>query len=194
MEYDFILIGLTSGGPKALYQIIDKFDQSFKTPIIIIQNLPVGFDKIFCQVFQERAKLPIQIVEEEMKLENKIFLSKSGYKLSITKDRNIKLAGNDYPGARISDFIKLAIKEKLKFITICLAGTIIKNDPIEGFKILKDLGYPILVQNIEGNPNILLRYETSLPERVIKEKLFTEVLELEKIPELIKNYIFTKGD
>ncbi|MFN3411297.1 MAG: chemotaxis protein CheB, partial [Exilispira sp.] len=48
MDYDFILVGLTSGGPKALYQIIDKFDQSLQTPIIIIQNLPVGFDKIFC--------------------------------------------------------------------------------------------------------------------------------------------------
>ncbi|MFN3412068.1 MAG: hypothetical protein ACK4YF_07915, partial [Exilispira sp.] len=100
----------------------------------------------------------------------------------------------NYPKACISDFIKLAIKEKLKFITICLAGTIIKNDPIEGLKTLKDLGYPVLVQNIEGNPNLLLKYETSLPEKIIKENLFTEESELEKIPELIKKYIFTKGD
>lgn len=194
MDYDFILIGLTSGGPKALYQIIDKFDQSLQTPIIIIQNLPVGFDKIFCQVFQEKAKLPIQIIEEEMKLENKIFLAKSGYILSITKDKIVKLISYPYPKACISYFIKLAIKEKLKFITICLAGNIIKDDPIEGLKILKDLGYPILVQRIGDNPNLLLKYETSLPEKVIKENLFTEQSCLEKIPELLKKHIFPKGD
>lgn len=189
MNYDFVLIGLTSGGPKALYAIIDKFDDSLKLPIIIIQNLPIGFDKIFCQVFQEKAKMPIEIVENESTLENKIYLAKSGTILNIDEKKNIKSVNYQYSGKCITDFIKLIIRNKLKPIIVCLAGVIIRDDPIEGFKIARENDLPIIVQKIDENPNMVLQFETSLPERVIKEKCYTNISKLIEIPSTIEKII-----
>lgn len=192
MSYDFVLIGLTSGGPKALYNIIDKFDQSLNLPIIIVQNLPVGFDKIFAQVFAEKAKMPIEVVDNEKKIENKIYLAKSGHIIDITEDRKIRIQNYEYPNMCITTFIKNSIEKKLKFITICLAGVIIKNDPIEGLKILKENNYPIIVQKTSHNPNIILQYEISLPAKIIDEKLYTIEAKLDEIPAYVNNLIIDK--
>lgn len=192
MNYDFIFVGLTSGGPKALYNIIDKFDSSLNLPLIIVQNLPIGFDKIFEQVFAEKAKIPVEMVDREKKIENKIYLAKSGHIIDITEEKKIRVLNYQYPNMCITTFIKNSIEKKLRFITICLAGVIIKEDPIVGLKLLKEKGYPIIVQKISHNPNLILQYEISLPEKIIEEKLYTIEAKLEEIPDCVNKLIIDK--
>lgn len=189
MIYDFILFGLTSGGSKALYSIIDKFDSSFEIPIIIIQNLPPGFDKIFSQVFQEKAKIPLEIVDNEIQMQNKIYFAKSGNNLDINKEKYIKAINSNFTGRCISDFIKKSLNENFKPIIVCLAGALVKDEPIEALKIAKENNIPIIVQKIDDDPNIELKYEIALPEKIIKENLFTISAKINEIPEVIKNLL-----
>ena len=189
MKYDFILIGLTSGGPKALYSIIDKFNESFNIPIIIIQNLPPGFDTIFCQVFQEKAKIPIVIVDKEVKLENKIYLPKSGNLLEIIEKNIIKTQESVDTRQCISYFIKNCVEKRMKPILVFLSGICLKGDPIDGCKLAKENNIPIIVQNIEENPNLILKYETELPSTIIKEECYTFISNLMDIPEKIKELL-----
>jgi two-component system chemotaxis response regulator CheB len=194
MGYDFILIGITSGGPKALYSIIEKFDESFNLPVIILQNLPVGFDKIFCEVFAEKAKLPIEIVDKETTLENKIYLSKAGHILSINENKHIIITNYRYQENCISEFIKNCIKQKFKPIIVCLSGVLTKNDPLEGLKIAKENDIPIIVQKIDDDPNLTLRNETSLPEAIIKKNYYTSIIKLNDIPQAILEIIEKNED
>jgi len=188
MSYNFILIGLTSGGPKALYNIIDKFDISFNLPIIIIQNLPIGFDKIFCEVFAEKAKLPIEVVNEETKLENKIYMAKAGHILDINEHQKIISIIGCLDNC-ITEFIKRCVTKKLRPIVICLAGIVNKNDPLEGLKIAKENDIPVIVQKIDENPNTIMKFETSLPETIIQKKYYTNIAKIDDIPKLVMKII-----
>ncbi len=186
MKYDFVTFVITSGGPKALYSIIDKLDKSFEIPIIIVQNLPVGFDLIFSQVFQEKAQIPIEIVDKEIKFENKIFMPKSGTVIEITGKKEIKAIESEKAKKPIYNFIKSTVEKRMKTILVFLSGLLPKEDLAETCKLAKENNIPIIVQNIEENPNLVLKFEVELPKKLIDEKCYTMISNLDEIPIKIK--------
>jgi two-component system, chemotaxis family, protein-glutamate methylesterase/glutaminase len=44
-----VAIGVSTGGPKALEQILPRFPRDFPVPILIVQHMPVGFTRPFAQ-------------------------------------------------------------------------------------------------------------------------------------------------
>jgi two-component system chemotaxis response regulator CheB len=44
-----VAIGVSTGGPKALEQILPLFPSSFPVPILIVQHMPIGFTTTFAQ-------------------------------------------------------------------------------------------------------------------------------------------------
>ena len=44
-----VAIGVSTGGPRALEQILPRFPRDFPVPILIVQHMPVGFTRPFAQ-------------------------------------------------------------------------------------------------------------------------------------------------
>jgi len=44
-----VAIGVSTGGPKALEQILPLFPSNFPVPILIVQHMPIGFTTLFAQ-------------------------------------------------------------------------------------------------------------------------------------------------
>ncbi len=189
MNYDFILIILTPGGPKAFHEIIDKFDESINLPIIVLQTIPSGYDVIFKQIFEEKAKLPLEIIDKDQKLENKIYLLKSEYSFVISSDKKIKTIGQSDNKMMFCNFIKNIIDNKLRPIIVVFCGLTYREELINQCKIAKASGLPIIVQNIDENPNFLIKYETELSSKIIKEGYYTIISKLNDIPEKIKQLL-----
>lgn len=46
---EIVVIGVSTGGPKALEQILPRFPRDFPVPILIVQHMPIGFTAPFAE-------------------------------------------------------------------------------------------------------------------------------------------------
>ncbi len=81
-----VIIGSSTGGPKAIFTILSQLKPPFP-PIVIIQHMPVGFTQSFADRLNQ--KLPIRIKEardEEPIRPNTVYIAPSGLHLLIQKN------------------------------------------------------------------------------------------------------------
>lgn len=55
-----VAIGVSTGGPKALEQILPVFPSDFSVPILIVQHMPVGFTATFAQRLNSLCKIIVK--------------------------------------------------------------------------------------------------------------------------------------
>ena len=55
-----ILIGVSTGGPEALGQLVPRIPADFPLPILIVQHMPALFTRLLCERLAESSKLPIR--------------------------------------------------------------------------------------------------------------------------------------
>lgn len=56
---DIIAIGISTGGPQALTQLLPKLPADFRTPIVIVQHMPPMFTKSLAEDLDRRCKLKV---------------------------------------------------------------------------------------------------------------------------------------
>ena len=61
---DIISIGISTGGPNALRQILPLFPEDFPLPILIVQHMPPGFTKEFAKGLNDVCKMTVKEAEE----------------------------------------------------------------------------------------------------------------------------------
>lgn len=59
-----IAVGLSTGGPKALEQILPRFRSDFPIPILIVQHMPVGFTTPLAQRLNSLCSINVKIAAE----------------------------------------------------------------------------------------------------------------------------------
>ena len=64
VKVDCVAIGVSTGGPTALYQIIPKLPKDFPAGIVIVQHMPPGFTKPLAERMDKHSN--IQVKEAEM--------------------------------------------------------------------------------------------------------------------------------
>jgi two-component system chemotaxis response regulator CheB len=59
-----VAIGISTGGPNALRQILPCFDASFPVPIVIVQHMPAGFTEEFAKSLDRICPLEVKEAED----------------------------------------------------------------------------------------------------------------------------------
>ncbi|MCX8058546.1 MAG: CheB methylesterase domain-containing protein [Spirochaetes bacterium] len=183
MKYDLLIIGSSTGGPKALYNIIDKFDRDLNIPILIVQHLPVSFENSFVEVLNNKSILTTKIAEDGITLEpNFIYVTKGGYQTEFQENLRIKVIENNTIGnfaPSISKTIISAIEARLKPIICILSGLSAKEDGLSGCKLAKLKNFPIIIQ--DKNSSLIYGMQ-----KIIKEAGFFDYeLDIFDIPKKI---------
>ena len=55
-----VVIGASTGGPKALYKVITALPSNLGVPVLIVQHMPAGFTKAFAQRLDLNSKLSVK--------------------------------------------------------------------------------------------------------------------------------------
>ncbi len=68
-DIELVVIGVSTGGPQALANLLPSFSADFSVPILIVQHMPEGFTAPLALRLNNRAKVQVVEAEEGMALE-----------------------------------------------------------------------------------------------------------------------------
>jgi two-component system chemotaxis response regulator CheB len=183
----FIAIGISTGGPEALRQILPKFNT--KIPIVIVQHMPEGFTKDFANSLN-RITNPIgyiskEIEDNEVIKERHIYIAPGNHQVSMHKtSENYILKINQDPPINnhrpsVDYFFSTLYKniEQNCFIAIIMTG--MGKDGAFYIKKLHDRGIFTIAQDEETC------IVFGMPKTAIEMQGIDKILPLTKIPEFI---------
>jgi two-component system chemotaxis response regulator CheB len=87
-----IVIGASTGGPKALYNVITKFPEFIGAPVFVVQHMPVGFTKAFAERLDANSEIKVVEASDDLIYENNVvYIAPGGYHMEVWKDGKIHL-------------------------------------------------------------------------------------------------------
>jgi two-component system chemotaxis response regulator CheB len=90
-EIKAVIIGASTGGPKALQAVLTKLQGDLGVPILVVQHMPKGFTKAFADRLNGICKLRSVEAEDDMEIEkNNIYIAPGGYHMTIGEGNKIK--------------------------------------------------------------------------------------------------------
>ncbi len=152
MQYQAIVIGVSSGGMSALKIIFSVLPANFCLPIIIVQHLGSHSDSQWIKILDSKSLLQIKEADEKEKIKKgTIYIAPPNYHLLIEKNKTFSLTIDERVNfARPSIdvlFESAAEAYKDSLIGIILTGA--NHDGAKGLKSIKDHGGLAVIQDPE---------------------------------------------
>lgn len=82
-----LVIGASTGGPRAILQIIKALPQTIRIPIFIVQHMPKGFTASFAQRLNSETKVLVKEVEHQEIIQPIVYLCPGDYHVTVQRDR-----------------------------------------------------------------------------------------------------------
>lgn len=84
-----VLIGTSTGGPRALQEVITKIPKSIQAPILIVQHMPAGFTKSLATRLDQLSEIAVKEAEQGDILQNGVAYYCTGWlSFKAEKSRN----------------------------------------------------------------------------------------------------------
>lgn len=188
-KIDAVLIGASTGGPKALYEVITKLPK-LGVPVFVVQHMPVGFTKAFAERMDKNSELKVLEAEEGMRIVNDtVYVAKAGYHMKVLDGRKITL-DSDPPiwGVRPAvDKLFISASKVYRKNTLSLIMTGMGRDGAEGTIAIKDVGGITLSQDEETSTIY------GMPKAAFNTGKVDEVVSLNNIAKRISDIVSGKG-
>jgi two-component system chemotaxis response regulator CheB len=85
-EIRILVIGISTGGPNALRDILPKFPANFPVPIVIVQHMPAGFTKEFAESLNKICPLQVkEAADNDLVKAGRILIAQGGKHLKFEK-------------------------------------------------------------------------------------------------------------
>lgn len=142
-KIEAVVIGASTGGPKALQEVLTKLPSNLGVPVFVVQHMPEGFTKVFSERLDKICNMKVLEADEGMKIRNDtIYIAKGGKHMTVGANDLIHL--NEEPqiwGVRpaVDKLFDSAINVyKGNLVSAILTG--MGRDGAEGTKNIKDSG------------------------------------------------------
>lgn len=98
-SFGIVVIGVSTGGPKALAQLVSGLDASFPIPILVVQHMPPNFTAALAEDLNKKSTLKICEAYENMPITpGSLVIAKGGqHMVARIKDGNRVIGINDEP-------------------------------------------------------------------------------------------------
>jgi two-component system chemotaxis response regulator CheB len=96
---DAVLIGVSTGGPNALNEVIPALPADLGVPVLIVQHMPPLFTKILAERLDSRAALDVhEAVDGDLVTAGGVWLAPGGHHMVVRRDTlGVHVAINDDP-------------------------------------------------------------------------------------------------
>lgn len=88
-RFDVVVIGISTGGPHALRQMIPQIPASLPVPIVIVMHMPVGYTEMYAERLDEASPLAVREAREGADVEpGVVLLARAGWHLTFHRERS----------------------------------------------------------------------------------------------------------
>ncbi len=181
---DIVAIGVSTGGPPAVQQVLSALPENFPACILIAQHMPAAFTGAFAKRLDSLCKIKVKEAQTgDMLVPGVAYVCPGGQHISLDVHGampHIKVSPEPSselykPSASILNQSVAIMANKVVGLTMTGMGS----DGCEGTKILKSKGGYILAQSEET----CVVY--GMPRAVVEAKLANEIVDLDDIAESI---------
>lgn len=186
-----VLIGTSTGGPRALQEVITKLPKNIQAPVLIVQHMPAGFTKSLADRLNQLSEIEVKEAENGDILRNGYaYIAPGGYHLRLNRMGNvytIVLDNMEPPRAGHRPSVDVLFEDNSKyndFDKIAVIMTGMGSDGSSGLRKLEENGN---VAAIAESSNTCIVY--GMPKAAIETNLVNEVVDLENIAQAILQYL-----
>ena len=152
MHYEAIVIGVSSGGMKALIYICSALPADFSIPIIVVQHISSRSDNQWIKLINDKCNLHIKEADEKEKIEKgNIYIAPPNYHLMIERNKTFSLTIDErvnFARPSIDVLFESAAEAcKNKLIGVVLTGS--NSDGTAGLKKINEYGGLTIAQDPE---------------------------------------------
>lgn len=181
-----MVVGVSTGGPFALLQVLPKLEANFPLGIVIVQHMPPHFTKSLGERLNGLSKVTVKEAEHGEKVEpGTVLIAPGGSHLTFEKN------GAGIPRIKISSepsntlyrpCVDIMVKSAVETYNAPLLGLIMTGmgkDGLEGLKLVRQKGGYIIAQNEET----CVVY--GMPKAVVDAGIADAVVSLDEIPSIL---------
>ena len=186
-----VLIGTSTGGPRALQNVITKLPATIKAPILIVQHMPAGFTKSLAERLNQLSKVSVKEAEHGDILQNgHVYVAPGGYHLRVNKvgtayaialDNKEPARSGHRPAVDVM-YEDLSKYKELDKIAVIMTG--MGADGSKGLIELKKTGNTIAIAE---SAETCIVY--GMPKAAVETQLVDEVVFVEDIAQTIMKYL-----
>jgi two-component system chemotaxis response regulator CheB len=148
-----LAIGVSTGGPAALAQVMPRFGANFPLPILIVQHMPPMFTKLLAERLQAGSKLKVEEAVQGARVEpGKVLIAAGDYHLRVKKEGEAVRACLDQSPPENScrpavDVLFRSVSEVYGGAALAVVLTGMGQDGMRGVQSLKALGAYVIAQD-----------------------------------------------
>jgi two-component system, chemotaxis family, protein-glutamate methylesterase/glutaminase len=184
---ELLAIGVSTGGPQALGELIPKLPASFSLPVVIVQHMPPMFTRLLAERLDAVSPLEVREAEEGLAVRaGLVIVAKGDYHLRLRRAGAVVTATLDQGAQENScrpsvDVMFRSAAEVFGAHTLAVMLTGMGSDGLAGTRALKAAGAQSLVQDQATS------VVWGMPGAVAEAGLADQVLPLDEIPaELVR--------
>lgn len=184
-SFDIVVLGISTGGPQALKQIIPQIPADFPVPVAIVMHMPVGYTEMYAQKLDESSLVHVVEASEGQVLRpGVVFIAPGGRHLSLVRDgdqvvTHLDLRPLDMPHRPAADVLFQSAAEVYGERVLGVVMTGMGSDGRDGAAWIKARGGSILTEAEET----CVVY--GMPRSVVEAGLSDAVVPLDRMPRAI---------
>jgi two-component system, chemotaxis family, protein-glutamate methylesterase/glutaminase len=183
---DIVAIGVSTGGPNALAELLPSFPGDFPVPILIVQHMPPIFTKLLAERLASKSCLPVDEAESDQTIVPRhAWLAPGNFHMIVQKNSGaVRIRTHQGPpenSCRPSvDVLFRSVAEVYGSHVLAVVMTGMGQDGLRGCKCVDEAGGHVLVQDeassvVWGMPGFVA--QAGLADRVLPlDQLGAEIL------------------
>ncbi|MDN4073419.1 protein-glutamate methylesterase/protein-glutamine glutaminase [Fictibacillus terranigra] len=184
-----ILIGVSTGGPKALHHIFSKLPGNLCAPVVIVQHMPKGFTASLADRLDAVSKLTVkEAVNGEKVTAGTVYLAPGGYHVELQEGTNgivIHLSTKDpVRGHRPSVDILFHSACSVSCYPMAVVLTGMGSDGASGITALKKSGPSFIIAESEESSVVY-----GMPKAALATGTVDEIVHIKDVAETIANFV-----
>ncbi|WP_191561711.1 protein-glutamate methylesterase/protein-glutamine glutaminase [Metabacillus idriensis] len=193
--HHLICIGTSTGGPRALQQVLPKLPKNIEAPIFVVQHMPEGFTQSLAARLNALSEISVKEAEDGETAKNgTAYIAPGGYHLKVVRSANRLVMTLDKEeqrkGHRPSVDTMFESISKLKDIhKVAVIMTGMGADGMEGLKKLKQSGDLHAISESEKTSIVF-----GMPKMAIQSNAIDVVEDVQNIAASIMKFIRGKGE
>ncbi|CUU10450.1 two-component system, chemotaxis family, response regulator CheB [Candidatus Kryptobacter tengchongensis] len=183
-RFELVAIGVSTGGPLALQEVLSKIPRDFPAGIVIAQHMPPNFTRLLAEILNSVSKIEVREAQTGDKVKPGLALIAQGGRNLIFEnvfgEKIVKIV--DKPNTLYKPSVDVMMESAAEVFgnrVLAVIMTGMGKDGLEGLKKVKEKGGYIIAQNEET----CVVY--GMPKAVVDIGLADSILPLEKIGEAI---------
>lgn len=187
--HKIIVIGTSTGGPRALQQVIPLLPSNIGAPILVVQHMPPGFTKSLAERLDSQSILKVkEAVEGDILQDGTVYIAPGDYHMTVKQQKInggqkeiIALTrGEKVQGVRPSvDVLLSSVAPIFGHNSVGVILTGMGSDGLDGIRKLKLAGGQVIAED----ESTCVVY--GMPRSVIEQQLADYILPINKVAESI---------